>query len=119
MSNLVTKVGEYGTRKTIMIGQDSYYLALGCKVTGSANAVIKAGEPLKGDLTARDTAFTVNSTGAVGMNLHDVQLDAEGKGNATIVIRGCVDGLKLDSAVLGRLTTAAVDGIVIVKGSAI
>ena len=35
----------YGVRKTIMIGQDSFYIALPVKVSGSANAVIKAGEP--------------------------------------------------------------------------
>lgn len=116
---MVEKIGTYGTRKTIMIGQDSYYLALGVVVSGSANGVIKAGQPLTGDLTDRDTAFTASTSGAVGMNLHDVKLDKDGKGNATLVIRGCVDGLKLDSAVLSALTTAAIDGIVIVKGSAI
>lgn len=116
---MVEKVAEYGTRKTIMIGQDSYYLALGCKVSGSANGIIKAGQPLVGDLKARDTAFTAGTSGAVGMNLHDVKLDSTGKGNATLVIRGCVDGLKIDADMLSALNTAAIDGIVIVKGSAI
>ena len=107
------KVGEFGTRKTIMIGQDSYYLALPVVVSGSANATIKAGQPLVGTLTARDTAFTA------GMNLHDVKLDADGKGNATLVIRGCVDRLKLDATVATALASANLDGIVIVEGSAI
>ena len=113
------KIGEYGTRKTIMIGQDSYYLALPCQVSGSANAVIKAGQPLVGNLLKRDTAFTAGTSNAVGMNLHDVQLDANGKGNATIVIRGCVDTLKLDSTIVTALTSAAIAGIVLVEGSAI
>lgn len=119
MSNMVTKIGEYGVRKTIMIGQDSYYLALPVVVSGTANTTIKAGQPLTGDLTDRNSAFTASTSSAVGMNLHDVKLDAAGKGNATIVIKGCVDGLKLDSEVLTALTTAAIDGIVITKGSAI
>lgn len=116
---MVEKVGTYATRKTIMIGQDSYYIALGCKVSGSANAVIKAGQPLVGDLTDRDTAFTAGTSNAVGVNLHDVKLDADGNGNATIVIAGCVDLLKLDSAVASALQTAKIDNIILVKGSAI
>ena len=116
---MVEKVGTYATRKTIMIGQDSYYIALGCKVSGSANAVIKAGQPLVGDLTDRDTAFTAGTSNAVGVNLHDVKLDADGNGNATIVIAGCVDLLKLDSAVASALETAKIEKIILVKGSAI
>ena len=111
------------TRKTIMIGQDSYYLALGAIVSGTAGATIKAGQPLYGDITKRNTAFTTSST-ATGatpsvMNLHDVTLDANGKGNAVIVIRGCVDLLKLDSTVATALKAANIDGIVLVEGSAI
>ena len=53
------------------------------------------------------------------MNLHDVKLDANGKGNATLVIAGCVDLLKLDPTVASALKTAAIDKIILVKGSAI
>lgn len=112
-------VNSIGTRKTIMIGQDSYYLALPCRVSGSANTTIKAGQPLVGTLTARDTAFTAGTSGAVGMNLHDVKLDGDGYGNATLVIKGCVDKLKLDASIATALTSANIDGIVIVEGSAI
>lgn len=117
--SMVKKVGTYSVPKNIMIGQDSYYLALPVVVSGTANTTIKAGEPLTGDLTNRDTAFTAATASAVGMNLHDVVLDGQGKGNATLVIRGCVDLLKLDSTAASNLTTAAIDGIVLVKGSAI
>lgn len=112
---------EYVNRKTIMIGQDSYYIALPVVVSGSANAVIKAGEPLKGNIEKRDTAFTASTSGAVGINLHDVQLDANGKGNATLVIAGCVDLLKLDSAVKTNVETAksSLNRIIFVEGSAI
>lgn len=116
---MVEKVATYGTRKTIMIGQDSYYIALGCKVSGDANGVIKAGQPLVGDLTDRDTAFTAGTASAVGMNLHEVQLDANGEGNATLVMAGCVDLLKLEDEVATALQTAKIANIILVKGSAI
>jgi hypothetical protein len=119
---MVEKVATYGTRKTIMIGQDSYYLALPCVVSGTANSVIKAGQPLYGNIQKRDTAFTLSGgSGATPsvMNLHDVKLDAQGKGNATVVIRGCVDLLKLDSAVATALKASTPEGIVLVEGSAI
>lgn len=116
---MVETVGTYGVRKTILIGQESYYIALPVRVSGTANTVIKAGQPLVGDLTDRDTAFTAGTENAVGMNLHDVKLDANGTGNATLVIAGCVDLLKLDSTVASALKTAAIDKIILVKGSAI
>lgn len=116
---MVETVGTYGVRKTILIGQESYYIALPVKVSGTASTVIKAGQPLVGDLTDRDTAFTAGTSSAVGMNLHDVKLDANGKGNATLVIAGCVDLLKLDPTVASALKTAAIDKIILVKGSAI
>ena len=111
----------YLNRKTIMIGQDSYYIALPIVVSGSANAVIKAGEPLTGNIEKRDTAFTAATSGAVGINLHDVQLDAKGKGNATLVIAGCVDLLKLEEGVKANVETAKDDlgRIIFIEGSAI
>ena len=118
MSNMVKKIGEYGVRKTILIGQESYYIALPVKVTGSANAVIKAGQPLVGDLEARDTAFSAGTSGAVGANLHDVQLDADGNGNATIVIAGCIDLLKVEASIATALKSANIANIILVKGSA-
>lgn len=111
----------YVNRKTIMIGQDSYYIALPVVVSGSANTVIKAGEPLTGNIEKRDTAFTASTSGAVGINLHDVRLDANGKGNATLVIAGCVDLLKLESDVKANVDIAKADlaRIIFVEGSAI
>lgn len=117
MINKVT----YVNRKTIMIGQDSYYIALPIVVSGTANTVIKAGEPLTGNIEKRDTAFTASTAGAVGINLHDVELDGKGKGNATLVIAGCVDLLKLDASVKSNVETAKEDlaKIIFVEGSAI
>ena len=119
MANMVNKVNDYTNRKTILIGQESYYLALPVKLSGSANAVVKAGQPLAGDLTDRNTAFTASTSSSKGILLHEVKLDADGKGNGTIVIRGCVDAKKLDAAIVTAIGTANLEGIVVVEGSAI
>ena len=121
MANMV-KNFDYGkNQKQIMIGQDSYYIALPIVLSGSANATIYAGEPLTGDITDRDTAFTASTSGAVGILLHDVVLDSDGKGNGTLVLAGCVDLLKLEDSVVSNIESAESDlpRIIFVKGSAI
>lgn len=113
----------YMTRKTILIGQDSFYIALPVKVSGTANTVIKAGEPLTGDVATRlSTEFTASTSDAVGVLLHEVALDKNGKGNGTIVVAGCIDKLKLEAGVLANIKTAKETGlanIIITEGSAI
>lgn len=118
---MVEKIGEYGTRKTIVIGQESYYIALPAIFNGSANAVIKAGEPVTGDIEDRDAGFSASTSNAVGVCLHEVKLDANGKGNGTILLAGCVDLLKLDSTVKSHVDSAKsdLDKIIFVEGSAI
>ena len=109
----------YGNVKNILIGQASYYIALPVVLSGTKNTTIEAGSPLTGDITTRGT------TDAVGILLHDVVLDDNGKGNGTVVLAGCVDLLKLSSTVQGNITTALADDgqkldrIIFVKGSAI
>lgn len=112
----------FGNVKNILIGQDSFHIALPIKLTGSANAVIKAGEVLTGDLTARlSTEFSVSTSSPVGLLLHEVKLDENGKGNGTIVVAGCIDLLKLDSTVVSNIKTAIANlpNIIITEGSAI
>ena len=121
MANMVTKIDDYGVRKTILIGQESYYIALPAIFSGSANAVIKAGEPVTGDIEDRDTGFTASTSSPVGIALHEVKLDADGKGNGTILLAGCVDLLKLEDSVVTNVNTAKANlpKIIFVKGSAI
>lgn len=110
----------YGNRKFILIGQDSYYIALPVQLSGSANGTIKAGQPLVGNLGARkSTEFTAGTSGAVGISLHDEVLDANGKGNGTIVIAGCVDKLKLDDSIVTAIGSANLEKIILVEGSEI
>ena len=126
MANMIKTTDYSKNQKQILIGQESYYIALPVIVSGTANSTIYAGQPVKGDITARDTAFTgptAESDGsykANGIILHDVVLDADGKGNATLVLAACVDLLKLESAVqtfIGK--SSGLDRIIFVKGSAI
>lgn len=112
----------YGNRKTILISQDSFHVALPVKLSGTASATIKAGQPLVGDLGSRlSVEFTAGTESATGVLLHDVVLDSNGKGNGTIVIAGCIDKLKLDSDVVTALETAkaSLTNIIVVEGSAI
>lgn len=121
MANMVTHVDYGKNQKQILIGQDSYYIALPIVLTGSANGTIYAGQPLTGDITARDTAFSASTSSVVGILLHDVKLDADGKGNGTIVLAGCVDLLKLEDSVVTAIGNVAsgLERIIFVKGSAI
>lgn len=121
MANLV-KSFDYGkNQKQILIGQDSYYIGLPVVLSGDANSTIYAGQPLTGDITDRDTAFTASTSSAKGVLLHDVVLDADGNGNGTLVLAGCVDLLKLEDDVVTAIESAEADlpRIIFVKGSAI
>ena len=110
----------YGNRKFILIGQDSYYIALPVKLSGSANGTIKAGQPLVGNLATRlSTEFTAGTSRAVGISLHDEVLDANGKGNGTILVAGCVDKLKLDSAMVTAIGNSNLSNIILTEGSEI
>lgn len=119
MANMVTKTDYSKNQKQILIGQDSYYIALPVIVSGTAGTTIYAGQPIAGDITKRDTAFTATSGEANGILLHDVVLDSDGKGNGTLVLAACVDLLKLEEAVQTAIGSATgLDRIIFVKGSA-
>lgn len=121
----------YGVEKHILIANNSYMVTLPARVTNTGISVdsdgkkiIKAGTPLYGNIEKRDTAFTVSgSEGATpsAIILHDVDVTA-GAENATIVLAGVVDLLKLESSVQTALTAAvkaALPRIIFVEGSAI
>lgn len=138
MANLVAKES-YGVDKHILIANDSYLVSLPAQVTNTGltagddgKKILKAGTPLAGDITKRDTAFkkattTKGSSGAsdtsdaTAILLHDVDV-TDGANNATIVLAGCVDLLKLDTATKALIDTAtkrALSRIIFVEGSAI
>lgn len=69
--------------------------------------IVKAGTPLNGDLTARDTAFVAakdTSNPAVGVLLHDVDV-TDGNANGTLLIWGFVNLNRMDPTTAGFITT--------------
>jgi len=120
MANLVKSYDYTKNQKQILIGMDSYYIAMPAIINGTAGEKAYAGQPLAGDITDRDTGFTAVTGAAVGVLLHDVVFDADGKANGTLVLAACVDLLKLEDAVVTAIgSSTGLDRIIFVKGSAI
>lgn len=118
------KVTSATTRKTILVAEEMA-VAFSCKVSDSGvsttddKKVVKAGTPLAGDLTARETAFTVaaDGTGAVGLLLHDVDVTS-GTKNAQVLVFGFVDVSKLESDVASMVQAAKLPKITLEIGRA-
>lgn len=115
--------------KHILIANDSYMVTLPARVTNTGvdadsdgKKILRAGTPLAGDIEKRGTAFTkTNSNTARAILLHDVDVTA-GAENATIILAGCVDLLKIDSTTRALITSnvkGAIPRIIFVEGSAI
>ena len=105
----------YGEKRLIVDPQNS--TAFSCVVSNAdvsalnGKKIIKAGTPLYGSLTARNTAFTVSGgAGAkpVGIALHDVDV-TEGRANSQVLVSGFVDISKVDESVQSALTSAEAD----------
>jgi hypothetical protein len=130
MANKIVKETYGAPEKHILIANDSYMVTLPAiiKATGvsagtDGRKVVKAGTPVYGDIEKRDTGFTIaGAQGAkpVAVVMHDTDVTA-GDENGTIVIAGCVDLLKLDSAVKTAVASVKADlpRIIFVEGSAI
>lgn len=108
MANKIKTVA--GTAKKQILFATQPYMAVGAvmsdtdAVTVDGRKIQKAGTPVAGDLTARNTAFTkAGASDAVGVLLHDVDV-TEGAENATVLIFGFVDVNKLESDVVTLLT---------------
>lgn len=75
-------------------------------VTENGRKIVKAGTPLSGDLTARNTAFVkaVDTTNpATGILLHDVDI-TDGDNNGTLLIFGFVNLERLDTTTAALIT---------------
>lgn len=128
MANKVVTETLGAPEKHILIANQSYMVTLPgvIKATGvtagdDGRKVVKAGTPLYGDIENRDAGFAISGSGnPVGVIMHDTDVTA-GDDNGTIVLAGCVDLLKLDSAVQSAVASvkANLPRIIFVKGSAI
>lgn len=100
-------------------------MTLPAMISGTAGATIKAGTPLTGDLTKRDSSpYFVKATGANAnaVLLHDVVIGTSpATANGTIIINGTVDLLKYDSTTASLITsdviTALAGKINFIKGA--
>ena len=138
MANMVVKTKYPKNPKQIMLA-DSQMVSFGViigneGVTADSNGkkILKAGTPITGDIEARNTAFkkatsttsgepAAKTSNAVGILLHDVDV-TDGANNATILLAGCVDLVKLHASVVTVIDDAAktaLKNIIYVKGSAI
>lgn len=80
--------------------------------------VVRAGTPLTGDLTARETAFTAaNADGSdvVGILLHDVIVTDTKNGNGTLLLAGMVNVDRIDSTTAAKLNAAVKKGVPTIK----
>lgn len=133
MANKIVKETYGAPEKHILIANNSYMVTLGAQVTNTGvdadadgKKILKAGTPLAGDITKRGTAFVKATTtegvsNATAVLMHDVDVTA-GAENGTIILAGCVDLLKLDTATKALVTSdvvSALPRIIFVEGSAI
>lgn len=119
----------YGVEKHILIANNSYMVTLPAQVTNTGvdadsngRKILRAGTPVTGNIEKRDTAFTkTNGNTAKAILLHDVDV-TDGASNATIVLAGVVDLLKIDSTTAALITSdvkTALPRIIFVEGSEI
>ena len=75
-------------------------------VVENGRKIVKAGNPLAGDLTARGTNFTApgQNAPAVGILLHDVDV-TDGAANCTLLIWGFVNTSRIDSTTAALITS--------------
>lgn len=73
-------------------------------VTENGRKIVKAGTPLTGDLTVRDTAFTAaGADNAVGVLLHDVDV-TDTDANCSLLIWGFVNLNRIDETTAAKIT---------------
>lgn len=106
------KKQSYGNRKEILIAPELAF-SIGCKVTAdgidavNGRKILKAGTPVGGAdvLSNREAPISKNTDAPIGIVLHDVDL-TDGDDNATVVLKGQVDLLKLDEDVVTLVNAA-------------
>lgn len=120
-SGITTKTGL--AENQILSAPELAY-SLSCRVANTgvnagadSKKIVKAGTPVYGSLTARDTAFTISGAQdakPVGIVIHDVDV-TEGTANAQVCAFGFVDISKLDAEVVAALSAHTPTGITLMK----
>ena len=117
LNNTGIKKGKYGNVDSILFAVE-HQVSMGIVVDDAAGIetngrkIVKAGTPLTGNLDARTTAFTAESTtgetrsktsNAVGILLHDVDVTA-GDNNGTLLLFGFVNTNRIDATTKAKIT---------------
>lgn len=118
----ITRVSAMSEKQILSAPELAYTLPCRLANTGvtagtDGKKVVKAGTPIYGSLTARDTAFTVSggeSASPVGITIHDIDVTT-GTKNAQVCAFGFVDISKLDSAVATALAANKPAGITLMQ----
>lgn len=118
----MVKRNSYGNKKEILIAPELAF-TIGCVLAGN-QGIVKAGTPVGSStsvLTNRQTLLssTASAEQVQGIVLHDVDTTA-GDTNATLVLKGQVDLLKLEADVKSKITSnviAKLDDIIFMNGN--
>lgn len=118
----ITRVSAVSEKQILSAPELAYTLPCRLANTGvtagtDGKKVVKAGTPIYGSLTARNTAFTVSGgSGAtpVGITIHDIDVTS-GTKNAQVCAFGFVDISKLESAVATALAANKPAGITLMQ----
>lgn len=116
----ITKVTAVAPNQILFNVEHQLSVGIVCGNTGvtadtNGKKILKAGTPMAGTLTARDTAFTkASGTTAVGVLLHDVDVTA-GNNNGTLLIFGFVNIDRIDDKTAALLTTEIQGALPMIK----
>lgn len=115
----ITKVTAVAPNQILFNVEHQLSVGIVCGNTGvtadtNGKKILKAGTPMTGTLTARDTAFTKASDTAVGVLLHDVDVTA-GNNNGTLLIFGFVNIDRIDDTTAALLTTEIQGALPMIK----
>lgn len=116
----ITKVTAVAPNQILFNVEHQLSVGIVCGNTGvtadtNGKKILKAGTPMAGTLTARDTAFTkASDTTAVGVLLHDVDVTA-GNNNGTLLIFGFVNIDRIDDTTAALLTTEIQGALPMIK----
>lgn len=116
-----------GAAKKSILADTKNHFAVSCRIANTGveagedgKKIVKAGTPLAGSLTARETAFTVakaSTDAVVGILQDDVDV-TKGTANASCLVFGFIDESKLEDTVvaaIGTVTKAKLPHIVFIK----
>lgn len=116
----ITKVTAVAPNQILFNVEHQLSVGIVCGNTGvtadtNGKKILKAGTPMAGTLTARDTAFAkASDTTAVGVLLHDVDVTA-GNNNGTLLIFGFVNIDRIDDTTAALLTTEVQGALPMIK----